>query len=127
MTITHINPAALHRNPVFSQATLAEGRRTLFVGEQNGTDTAGALVEGGALAQAAQALRNVLAVLAEVGADASNVVKLTIYYDRHTTLNEIYPAAAEVWGANPTAVTVLQVHALGREGAHVGIEAIAVV
>jgi hypothetical protein len=28
---------------------------------------------------------------------------------------------------NPTAVTVLQVHALGRARAHVGIEAIAVV
>lgn len=127
MTITHINPATLHRNPVFSQGTLAEGGRTLYVGEQNGTDAGGAIVEGGALAQAAQALRNVLTVLAEVGADASNVVKLTIYFDRDTTLDEIFAASAEVWGMNPTAVTVLQVHALGRAGAHVGIEAIAVV
>ena len=86
MTISHINPATLHRNPVFSQGTLAE-----------------------------------------VGAEASNVVKLTIYFDRDTTLDEIFPASAEVWGMNPTAVTVLQVHALGRAGAHVGIEAIAVV
>ena len=96
MTITHINPAALHRNPVFSQGTLAEGARTLYVGEQNGTDAAGAIVEGGALAQAAQALRNVLAVLAEVGADASNVVKITIYFDRETTLEKIFPASSEV-------------------------------
>jgi len=41
MTITHINPATLHRNPVFSQGTLAEGGRTLYVGEQNGTDAGG--------------------------------------------------------------------------------------
>ena len=41
MTISHINPATLHRNPVFSQGTLAEGGRTLYVGEQNGTDSVG--------------------------------------------------------------------------------------
>jgi 2-iminobutanoate/2-iminopropanoate deaminase len=48
MTITHINPVTLHRNPVFSQGTLAGGGRTLYIGEQNGTDAAGAIVEGGA-------------------------------------------------------------------------------
>ena len=29
MTITHINPATLYRNPMFSQGTIAEGGRTL--------------------------------------------------------------------------------------------------
>ena len=78
MTITHINPDALHKNPAFSQGMLAEGGRTLYVGEQNGTDAAGAIT-GDYADQTRQALRNVLAVLAEVGADQSNVVKMTIY------------------------------------------------
>ena len=127
MTITHVNPEAMHHSPVFSQAVLAEGGRTLYVGEQNGVDAAGAIVDGGAHAQTAQALRQLLLVLAEVGADQSNVVRMTIYFSKDTTLEEIFPASVEVWGNHPTAVTVLQVHALGRAGALVGIEAVAVI
>lgn len=127
MTITHVNPAGLHRNPVFSQAVLVEGGRTLYIGEQNGVDAVGAIVTGGARAQTAQALRNVLLVLAEAGADQSNVVRMTVYFSRETTLDEIFPASAEVWGAHPTAITVLQVHALGRPDALVGVEAVAAV
>ena len=78
MTITHINPATLHRNPAFSQATLAEGGRILYIGEQNGTDAEGAIA-GDFAAQTKQALQNVLAILADVGADQSAVTKLTIY------------------------------------------------
>lgn len=33
MTLTHINPATLRRNPAFSRAVLAEGGRTLYIGE----------------------------------------------------------------------------------------------
>jgi len=62
MTITHINPPELHTSPVFSQGVLAEGGRTLYIGGQNGTDATGAIVPGGVAAQAAQAMRNVLAV-----------------------------------------------------------------
>ena len=46
MTITHINPASLSSNPAFSQATLVEGGRTLYIGEQNGTDGAGEIAGG---------------------------------------------------------------------------------
>lgn len=127
MTITHINPATMHSNPAFSQAVLAEGGRTLYIGEQNGVDADGAIVDGGAHAQTAQALRQLLLVLADVGADQSNVVRMTIYFSKDSTLEDIFPASAEVWGRHPTAVTVLQVHALGRAGALVGIEAVAIV
>ena len=124
MTITHLNPAGLHRNPAFSQGTIAPAGRTLYVGEQNGTDGEGRLLEG-LEQQTAQALRNVLAVLAEAGADAADVAKLTIYLDASVDPDEAYRASAEVWGMRPTAVTVLKVAALGRPGALVGIEAVA--
>ena len=126
MTITHLNPKSLHTNPAFSQGVLAEGGRTLYVGEQNGTDADGRIA-GDYADQTRQALRNVLAVLAEVGADQSNVVKMTIYIAEGQDPNAGYAASAEVWGHNATAVTVLIVSALGRPEALVGIEVIAVV
>ena len=126
MTITHINPEALSTNPAFSQATLVEGGRTLYIGEQNGTDADGAIA-GDYAAQTRQALTNILTILAEFGADQSAVAKMTIYIAEGQDPNAGYAASAEVWGMNPTAVTVLIVQALGRPEALVGIEAIAVV
>ena len=64
-------------------------------------------------------------LIAEAGADAADVAKLTIYLDASVDPDEAYRASAEVWGMRPTAVTVLKVAALGRPGALVGIEAIA--
>jgi len=129
MTVTHINPAALHTNPAFSQATLVthgpgEGGRTLYIGEQNGTDSTGA-ISGDYADQTRQALRNVLAILAEVGADQSNVARMTIYIAEGQDPNAGYAASAEVWGQHPTAVTVLIVSRLGRPDALVGIEVVA--
>jgi enamine deaminase RidA (YjgF/YER057c/UK114 family) len=124
MTITHINPATLHKNPAFSQATLVDGGRTLYIGEQNGTDVDGAIT-GDFGAQTRQALKNVLACLAEVGADQTAVVKLTIYIKHGESVQEGFAASADVWGQNATAITVIPVPALGRPEALVGIEAIA--
>ena len=125
MTITHINPATLHRNPAFSQAVLAEGGRTLYIGEQNGTDSEGA-ISGDFATQTKQAFQNVIAILTEVGADQSSVVKLTIYFKVGESIQEGFAASGEVWGQNATAITVIPLPALGRPEALVGIEAIAV-
>ena len=124
MTVTHINPATLHRNPAFSQATLVEGGRTLYIGEQNGTDAAGA-ISGDIAAQTRQAFSNILAILAEVGADQTAVAKLTIYIKMGESVQEGFAASGEVWGRHATAITVIPVPALGRPEALVGIEAIA--
>ncbi|MET0714625.1 MAG: RidA family protein [Mycetocola sp.] len=124
MTLSHVNPSTMHRNPYFSQATLVDGGRLLFIGEQNGVDVSGEIVEGGAAAQAVQAIEQVKAILAEVGADTSAVAKLTVYFSRDVEVNDIIGPAMQSWGPNPTAITVLQVHALGRAGALVGIEAV---
>ena len=124
MTVTHINPATLHRNPAFSQATLVEGGRTLYIGEQNGTDDTGA-ISGDFAAQTRQAFTNVLAILAEVGADQTSVAKLTIYVKLGESVQEGFAASGDVWGRHATAITVIPVPALGRPEALVGIEAIA--
>ena len=125
-SITHINPPDLFKSPAFSQGTLWQQGRLLFVGGQNGTDAAGQIT-GDVAAQSAQALRNVRSVLAAVGAGPADVAKLTVYLTPDADLDAAYGATAEVWGNHPTAVTVLRVAGLGRPEALVEIEAIAVV
>src|SRR5690606_30191729 len=103
MTLTHVNPASLHKNPAFSQGVLATGGSLLVIGGQNGTDRTGQLVSDDLGEQTKQALRNVLAVLSEVGADASHVARLGVYLAAGADADTGYASAFEVWGANPAA------------------------
>jgi 2-iminobutanoate/2-iminopropanoate deaminase len=128
MEITHLNPDSLFSNPAFSQGVLVrDASTTLYVGGQNGTDGSGAIVEGGLGAQTEQALRNVLAVLAEAGADQTNVVRMAVYVAAGQSVDEGFAASMRVWGQHPTAITVLFVAALGRPDALVEIEAVAAI
>ncbi|GAA2453512.1 RidA family protein [Agromyces soli] len=122
---TQIDPPQLFRSPAFAQGMLAPAGPVLYVGGQNGTDAEGALLKG-LRAQTEQALRNVLAVLAEAGTDAEHVVKLTIHLAPGIDPSDAYAATREVWGDHRTAVTVLGV-APARPGALVEIDAIAAV
>ena len=128
MSLTHINPAGMHQSPAFSQAVVTSGPgRLLVIGGQNGVDASGQVVGPGLAEQTAQALRNVLALLAEVGATQENVARLGIYLVAGQDVAAGYAASAEVWGMHPTTVTVLQVADLGVPGALVEIEALAYV
>ena len=128
MAITHLNPEPLHRNPAFSQGTLIPaGSNILIVGGQNGVGPDGQVVSDQPGAQSEQAMRNVLAVLADAGADQGHVAKLTIYLAEGVDVTEAYTAAMPVWGNQPTAVTVLIVRSLGRPECLVEIDAIAAV
>jgi len=126
MSLTHLNPASLHTNPAFSQGVRIDGGALIVVGGQNGTDTAGEIVSDDLGEQTVQALRNVLDVLAEGGADQSHVAKLNIYLITGGDVTAGYQAAAEVWGQNPTAITVLQVAGFARPEVLVEIDALAV-
>lgn len=126
MPLTHINPPSLHRNPAFSQGVLIEGPGALLVvGGQNGVDGEGNIVSPELGAQTEQALRNVLAVLAEVGASQEHVAKMTIYVAAGADITEGYAASQRVWGPHPTAITVLTVAAFARPGILVEIDALA--
>lgn len=127
MTLTHINPPTLHTSPYYSQGVLAAAGRTLYVGGQNGTDASGAIVDGGVAEQSAQAMRNVLAVLAAAGAGPEHVVKLTVYLVADADVQAGFAAASSVWGQQPTAISVLRVAGLARPDALVEIDAIAVI
>lgn len=129
MKITHVNPDTLRKSPAFSQAVMAEGGKTLYIGGQNGFLPDGSLAGKDFATQTEQALKNILAILHSVGASQTNVVKQTIYVAKGQSIQEGYAAAQRVWGNFPTAITVLIVESLGAPGAGVLVEidAIAVI
>lgn len=124
MAIQHVNPETMHTNPAYSQGTIIPAGRTLYVGGQNGVDADGNLLDG-AEEQIAQAMRNVLTVLASAGASQNDVAKLTIYLHPDVSGEEGFAAAMPIWGQHRTAVTVLQVASFARPGVLCEIEAIA--
>ena len=65
------------------------------------------------------------AVLADAGCTQAHVAKMTIHLVAPADIMEGFAAAQEVWGQHPTAITVLQVAALGRPDALVEIDALA--
>jgi len=126
MTVTKINPASVHRNPAFAQGTLVEpGGRLLFIGGQNGVNANGEVVGPDTLSQTRQAIRNVLAVLAEVGGTQENVAKITVHLSEDADLDEAFAASGAEWGEHPTAITVLRVAGLANPDFLVEIDAIA--
>ncbi len=127
MKITHINPDGLYKSPVFSQAVMAEGGKTLYIGGQNGILPDGTMAGDSLGAQTEQALKNILEILKTVGASRENVVKLTIYVVKGQDIQEGFAASQKIWGNIPTAISVIFVEKLGVPGALVEIEAIAVV
>ena len=107
----------------YSQAIEVDG--WVWCAGQIGTDPqAGALVEGGAAAQAERALRNLVAVLDAAGATFADVVKTTVFLADmadFAAVNEVY---AGFFPDPPPARSTFAVAALPR-GARFEIEAVA--
>jgi 2-iminobutanoate/2-iminopropanoate deaminase len=122
MEIKPINPDSLPKSPAFSQAVLATGGKTLYIGGQNGVLRDGKLAGPDLASQVGQAYRNILAILAEVGASQRNVVKQTIYVAKGQDIRAGFAAAQKAWGDFPTAITVVTVESLGAPGAGVLVE-----
>ncbi|MBM7172335.1 RidA family protein [Streptomyces sp. G44] len=120
----HLDPEGLPHNPAFTQGVITSAGRTLHVGGQLGSDRTGSLLDG-VEAQAAQAMRNVLTVLAAAGAGPEHVAKLTIYLVGGVDAQVAYAAARSVWGEHRTAVTVVSTAGHARPGALVEIDAVA--
>ncbi|MFF1877609.1 RidA family protein [Leifsonia sp. NPDC058230] len=122
---TPVDPPQLYQSPAFAQGMILPAGPTLYVGGQNGTDSSGALLDGLG-PQTEQALRNLLAVLAEAGSGPEHVAKLTIYLAAGIDPTDGYAATQSVWGGRRTAVTVLAVTP-ARPGALVEIDAVAMI
>jgi enamine deaminase RidA (YjgF/YER057c/UK114 family) len=103
----------------------------VFVSGQIGWDAAGRFPSGDLAAQVEQALRNVLAVVAEAGGAPEDIVRLTWFVtDKASYVNgrkAIGEAYRRVMGRHYPAMSVVAVSALVEDDALVEIEATAVV
>jgi enamine deaminase RidA (YjgF/YER057c/UK114 family) len=124
--LTLLDPEGLYKSPAFAQGVIAPAARTLYVGGQLGTDASGQLLEG-LEAQSAQAMRNVLTVLAAAGTGPEHVVKLNIYLVHGGDARAGYAASQAVWGKHRTAITVVSTAGHARPGALVEIDAVAII
>lgn len=114
-----------YANGVAARGTL------VFVAGQIGWNAAGDLVGSDFLAQARQALANIVAVIAEAGGRPEHLTRLTWYVaDREEYLAAARPLGRiyrELIGSHYPAMTAVQVAAFVEDGARVEIEATAVI
>jgi enamine deaminase RidA (YjgF/YER057c/UK114 family) len=124
-----LQPEGWPRPRGFANGVVAEGRM-VFVAGMIGWDADGEFAGDDLPSQVRQALANVLAVLAEAGGGAEDVVRLTWYVtDRREYLaqqQEIGAAYRDVMGRHFPAMAVVEVSGLVEERAKVEIEATAV-
>jgi enamine deaminase RidA (YjgF/YER057c/UK114 family) len=123
-----LQPAGWPRPRGYANGVAASGE-LVFVAGMIGWDETGAFAPDLA-GQVRQALRNIVAVLAEAGAEPSHVARLTWYVtsraDYLAAQAEIGAAYREVMGRHFPVMAVVEVSALVEERALVEIEATAV-
>jgi enamine deaminase RidA (YjgF/YER057c/UK114 family) len=125
-----INPPGWPRPSGYANGIVADGRY-LAISGQIGWNERNELVGDDFLAQARQALTNVVAILRAAGAGPEHLVRLTWYItdksEYRANLEGLGGAYREVVGAYYPAMALVQVAALLEEGAKVEIEATAIV
>jgi enamine deaminase RidA (YjgF/YER057c/UK114 family) len=130
MRIESIEPAGWARPKGYSNGVVVSGHaRLLFVAGQIGWDVEQKLVPGGFAAQFAQALQNVVAVVAAAGGWPEHIVRMTVYVtDKKLYLAET-KAIGAAWkatiGKHYPAMALVEVADLLEAGALVEIEATA--
>jgi len=125
-----LQPAGWAAPRGYSNGIVARGR-LVFVAGQIGWKADGTLVDSAFVAQARQALANVVAVLAQAGARPEHLVRLTWYLaDRREYLDDsraLGIAYREIIGPNYPVMTAVQVAGFVEDGVRVEIEATAVI
>jgi enamine deaminase RidA (YjgF/YER057c/UK114 family) len=127
MTLRTLLPAGWRVPKGYANGIVGRGR-TVLVGGQIGWDAEGRFAEG-FVAQARQALGNILAVLAEAGGGPEHIGRLTWYVvdmqEYRDCLPELGVAYRAVMGRHFPAMTLVQVLSLVEPAARLEIEATA--
>jgi enamine deaminase RidA (YjgF/YER057c/UK114 family) len=125
-----LQPGGWKRPKGYANGVKASGQM-VFVAGQVGWDANEVMVAGGFVAQAGQALKNIVAILAEAGAAPADLVRLTWfvvekreYLDQRSELGKVYQ---RVIGNHFPAMSVVEVKGLIEEGAKLEIEATAMI
>ena len=127
---TFLHPRGWRPSKGFSNGVVAQGR-TIFLAGQVGWNAEQRFESGDFVAQARQALANIVTLVAEAGGRAEHITRLTWfildkkeYLSRQRELGEVYRS---VIGKHFPAMTLVQVGALVEDEAKLEIEATAVV
>ena len=127
--IERINPPVLARPSGFSHAVRASGT-TIYLAGQTGTNSDGAIVHGGMVAQFEQALTNLLTALAAASGTPDQLVRVTIYIVDVPAYRAATGEIGGVWrrlaGRDYPAMAVIGVSRLWDEEAMVELDGIAV-
>jgi enamine deaminase RidA (YjgF/YER057c/UK114 family) len=125
-----LQPEGWARPAGYANGLVARGRM-IFVSGQVGWNSESRFESDDLVAQIAQALRNIAAVLACDGATPEHVTNLVWYFiDKREYINrlpEVGKVYREIMGKNFPAMTAVQVSALIEDRAKVEIQATAVV
>jgi enamine deaminase RidA (YjgF/YER057c/UK114 family) len=129
MPLEVVTPPALASPRGYSHG-LKGGGELLFVAGQIGWDAQQRVVSSDFVAQFAQALDNVLAVVRAAGGVRETIARLTIYVtDKHeyrSCARDVGTAYRERMGRHYPAMTLVEVRSLLEDAAKVEIEATAV-
>ncbi len=114
----------------FSNGIVAKGR-LVFVAGQVGWNAQEKFETSDFAGQANQALRNIVAILAQAGAKPEHICRMTWYVgdckEYNASLKELGAAYREIIGKNFPAMTAIQVAGFVEDGAKLEIEATAVI
>jgi enamine deaminase RidA (YjgF/YER057c/UK114 family) len=124
-----LQPAGWPRPSGYSNGIVAQGPTIILAGQIGWDATTGRIAEGMA-AQVEQALRNIVTLLAEAGADATDVVRLTWFVSDMEQYRQEAKAIGQgyrrVMGRHFPTMSVIGVSCLVEREALVEIEATAV-
>lgn len=125
-----LQPAGWAKPKGYSNGIACKGTM-VFVGGQIGWDEQCRFQTSDFAGQVRQALKNIVAVLAEAGATPSHIVRMTWYVtDKQeyvASLNETGAVYREIIGRHYPAMTAVEVSALIEDLAKVEIEATAII
>jgi enamine deaminase RidA (YjgF/YER057c/UK114 family) len=134
VTHTHrlVNPASLPAPRGFNHGVLVTGGWILFLAGQDGSDASGKIAApGDIVAQYAQVLRNLQAVVNEAGGHLHDIAKLNIYVtnraDYKAKLKQIGEAHRAIFGDYYPAMALFEVTGLFQDEALIEMEGFAVI
>jgi enamine deaminase RidA (YjgF/YER057c/UK114 family) len=126
-----LQPKGWPRPSGYSNGVLAQGRQVFIAGQVGWNPLSGQFESADLVEQVTQALRNVLAVLAQAGGRPEHIARMTWYLTSRAEylahLERIGAAYREVMGKHFPAMTAVEVTALIEVAAKVEIEATAVI
>jgi enamine deaminase RidA (YjgF/YER057c/UK114 family) len=129
--VQFLQPEGWPRPSGYSNGVLTQGRQVFIAGQVGWNPRSGKFESASVADQAAQALKNVLAVLAQAGGRPEHIVRMTWYLTSRSEylahLKEIGTAYREIMGKHFPAMTAVEVSALIERQANVEIEATAVI